>query len=195
VDNVVALKYAASAIMGIPVSLTTTAFDKFRVKYGPARAPQPNKIRNTDETIQMTIQDGLQILSDGPAVPTATIPTTPILDDTRESDRRLWAVRKADVVHALENCHYGTTLQTGKIKHTNLTGGADAFCGGELLFLSERTIVVNGGSGRYGPRSKAEMNDVAKAFRDSGYDVWCQGYDDETSSPFPLLSVDPVWVA
>lgn len=194
-DNVVAVKYAASATMGISVSLTTTAFDKFRVKYGPARPPRPNVIKNTDETIQMTTNDGLEILNDGAAVASAAIPATPILDDTTESDKRLWAVRTTDVVHALENCDYGATLKTGKIKHTNLTGGADAFCGGELLFLSKHTIVVNGDSGRYGPRSNAEMNDVAKAFRDSGYDVWCQGYDDDTNIPFPLLSVDPVWVA
>lgn len=194
-DNVVAVEYAATTIMGNPVTLTTTAFDKFRAKYGPARPPMPNVIKNADETIQMTIEHGLQTLHDGPVVPIAGIPPTPTLDDTMENDKRLWTVRATDVVHALENCHYGTTLLTGKIKHTNLTGGAVAFCGGELLFLSEGTIVVNGDSGRYGPRSEAEMNEVAKAFRDSGYDVWCAGYDDETNSPFPLLSIDPVWVA
>ncbi|WP_320197096.1 hypothetical protein RMR10_006220 [Agrobacterium rosae] len=143
----------------------------------------------------MKMDDGLCLLTDGPVGVSTTVPATPVLDDTMDSDRRLWTVREADVVHALEGCEYGKTLKTGKIKHTNLTGGADAFCGGELLFLSKSSIVVNGDSGRYGPRSEAEMYDVARAFRESGFEVWCAGYDDETNTPFPLLTVDPVWVA
>ena len=80
------------------------------------------------------------------------------------------------------------------IKHTNLTGGAPAFASGELLFLSEYAVIINGRSRRYGPRSESEMISVAKAFKNSGYQVWSMGYDAEAGVPYPFNGVAPEWV-
>jgi hypothetical protein len=176
------------------MSLTLIAFDKFRGKYSPARAPNTGMIRNSDEVIQMTAEDGLEQWSDGVATTSAAVPLTPKIDDTLLSGLKLWAVRATDVVHAHEKCAFGKTLETQVIKHTNLTGGDDAYCGGELLFLSDSTIVVNGYSGRYGPKSEREMEDVALAFRQSGFNVWSSGYDEESGKPYSFIGVDPVWV-
>jgi hypothetical protein len=111
----------------------------------------------------------------------ATVP-----DDLDQADRRLWVVRDADVVHADELCGWGQALETGKIKHSNLTGGAPAYSGGELIALNDNTIVLNGCSGRYGPQSAAEMQRVAEAFTKSGYYVWSCGFDEEAGRPLPF---------
>ena len=107
---------------------------------------------------------------------------------------RLWAVRPGDVVHAEEKSAFGAQLETGVIKHTNLTGGNPAHCAGELVSLNEGTIALNGASGRYGPTSSEEMTAVAKAFKDSGYGVWSYGYDEENDFPFRFGSRLPEWV-
>ena len=97
------------------------------------------------------------------------------------------------MLHAEEMCGFGKSLQSGVIKHTNLTGGAPAYSGGEMVMLDEKTMVINGQSGRYGPRSERELDAAAKAFRQSGYHVWCMGYDNEAGYPLPF-GVMPRWV-
>lgn len=176
---------------------TKAAFDKLRDKIGAARPPQQHLINNNDEMIQMTDADGLMRLVAGPIREdmSTAVPPPPSLADSRDTaGLQLWIVRKDDVVYAEERCHFGTTLETGRIKHTNLTGGEPAYAGGEFLRQSDQTLIVNGRSGRYGPRSKEEMEAVGRAFRESGYYVWSMGYDTEADLPFPFLGVTPQWV-
>jgi hypothetical protein len=87
----------------------------------------------------------------------------------------------------LEQCDFGKTLETGMIKHTNLTGGAPAYSGGEFVMLGD-IMVVSGSSGRYGPRSADEMCDVAQAFSCAGYSVWHMGYDPDADWALPFDS-------
>lgn len=132
----------------------------------------------------MTEAEGLKIWSAVPVeedLAPATVPKN--LD---QADRQLWVVREADVVHAEELCGWGQALETGKIKHSNLTGGAPAYSGGELIALDDTTIVLNGCSGRYGPQSATEMQRVAEAFTKSGYHVWSCGFDEEAGQPLPF---------
>ena len=100
----------------------------------------------------------------------------------------------ADVLYAPERCQFGSQLFDGVIKHSNLTAGQAAFCGGELVFLSSDEVVVNGRSGRYGPQSDAELKAAAEAFKASGYEVWTMGWDDDVDLPAPFLGklADPV---
>jgi hypothetical protein len=107
---------------------------------------------------------------------------------------RLWAIRPEDVVHAKERSAFASELETGVIKHTNLTGGRPAHCAGELVRLEADLVALNGASGRYGPTSSEEMTAVAKAFRSSGYGVWSYGYDEENDFPFRFGSRLPEWV-
>jgi hypothetical protein len=176
------------------VSASRQAFDAFRGQF-PPRPPDSALIRNEDEKREMTTSDGLKLLQDGPVGADAGSPSAPPrLTPAHKADAYLWAVRPSDVCHAYENCAFGRSLETGVIKHTNLTGGGAASSGGELLFLKNDTIVVNGCSGRYGPRSKDEMDKVVVAFRQSGYRVWSMGYDDEANRGFPFVGVTPQWV-
>lgn len=115
----------------------------------------------------------------------------PLLSETQIDGRHLWVVRKDDVVHAEERCAFGSTLKSKVIKHTNLTGGDAAYSGGELIFLDVSTVVVNGCSGRYGPKSAVELKQLAKAFADTGYRVWSMGFDEETNRPTQFLGSRP----
>lgn len=176
------------------MSRTQEAFDRFREQVGTPRLPPPHLIANADQTRQMTATDGLREWEDGADSAKASPPTeAPLLTTDQLDSINLWVVRSTDVVHALEKCSFGSNLETGVIKHTNLTGGEAAYSGGELLFLEDGTIVVNGCSGRYGPRSPKELESVVAAFAQSGYQVWYMGFDEEANRPLPFLGVRPQW--
>ena len=176
------------------MSLTDTAFSAYRVTHQPPRPPNPERIRDPSECSLMTAADGLATWIDGPGQ--SPIGATPNLSDAQIAERRLWVVRLEDVVTAPEVCSFGTSvIQGGLVKHSNLTGGAEAYCGGEMIVLAEGAILINGFSGRYTPRSAVEMDDVAKAFKESGYAVWSMGYDDESNFPLPFGRTTPIWIA
>lgn len=170
------------------------AFTKLRDHFGQPKLPPQELIANPDQVKRMTLADSLQMFVDGnhhQSQPAHTAP--PLLRAEQVEDAHLWAVRREDVVHAAERCAFGAKLTSHVIKHTNLTGGDAAYSGGEMLFLGDDTIVVNGCSGRYGPRSKEELLVVVTAFAESGYKVMYMDYDEETNRPLPFLGVRPKW--
>ncbi len=175
------------------MTATQVSFDKLRAAIGAPRSPPSDLIANKDQVKQMSPADGLLDWVDGNGLPRAA-PPAPLLDSSHVEQAELWVVRVHDVVHAPERCLFGRTLESGVIKHTNLTGGSPAFCGGELLLLDTDTVVVNGRSGRYGPRTREELDSATKAFAESGYGVWSMGFDDEANRPAPFVGVRPVWV-
>lgn len=141
--------------------------------------------------VPMTREDGLADLADGANDPEVT-ETIPKLDeDWQSGDLHLWVVRTDDVVHAPENCRFGSQRVAGQVKHTNLTGGAAAYAGGEAVFTRASQIVVNGSSGRYRIRSKEAMLAIETAFAKSGYDVWSTGWDADAGRPVPFGTVPP----
>ena len=147
----------------------------------------------------MSEVDGLKTWVDGPVLEAskqaASPPEQPRVSDSDLKERHLWVVRVEDVAFAMELCAFGRSLPKRMIKHTNLTGGGSAFGGGEVLFRNGNTIIVNGSSGRYGPRSADEMQALAVAFRKSGYNVWSMGYDRDANRPLPFIGVAPQWVS
>jgi hypothetical protein len=82
-------------------------------------------------------------------------------------------------------------LETGKVKHTNLTGGGTASCAGELWIAVSNTarLYVNGASGRYGPTTSQQLDDAVAVFRDLGFDVISYGWNEETQKPYPFYYV------
>ena len=173
------------------ITATKVAFDVFRALYGPEWGPR--FLRLEAERDQIGADDGLVELVDGPgpAVPSMDR-LSPFSLDNLPEPVRLWVVRSEEVLHAQESCKFGQArADDGRIKHTNLTAGQPAFSGGELIFLGGNTLVVSGNSGRYGPRNAMEMQDVAIAFRDSGYTVYSTGYDQEANRALPLVGPAP----
>lgn len=65
-------------------------------------------------------------------------------------------------------------------KHTNLTGGAEAYVGGEVWFSDNATLFLSGGSGRYPPEDERQLNDAAEVFQNYGYTVTSLGWDETT---------------
>ena len=64
-----------------------------------------------------------------------------------------------------------TRLTLKKAKHTNISGGSKAHSGGELWFISKDTVLLNGCSGRYGPRSEIKLNEIIDIFKTTGLDL------------------------
>lgn len=169
------------------------AFAEFRARTA-LRAPAADRIEHDNECLEMSASDGRLSWVDGTAEDLDDPPPIPGLSSVQLDGRHLWVVCEVDVVHASERSPFGKNVEKGVIKHTNLTGGEPAYSGGELIFLDENTICINGRSGRYGPRTAEEMTAVAKAFRKSGYHVWSCGFDSEAAQPHGFGGVDPTWV-
>lgn len=174
------------------MSMTKAAFDSFRTQF-PAKPCNLVLVRNADELIHIDPSLGRMIWTDGPGVPSQA-PEPPAIDQDHP-ELKLWVVDTDDVPYVVERNAFGATLETGKLKHSNLTGGADAHCGGELVLVADNVVALNGSSGRYGPRSRLEMEAVAGAFRASGYGVWSYGYDEGSNKPLNFLTGSPVWVS
>ena len=164
-------------------------FCSFR-KFYLAREPDPTKINNDDELKQITCEEGLQLF---PRDAGQVKYSEPPKFKSANQSTYLWVVGTEDNFFALEASSVGASLESKVIKHTNLTGGALAHCGGELWFTSEDKIFINGCSGRYGPQSGKELEDAAQAFRSEGFKVASAGYNDETGFPFALLVGEPKW--
>ncbi len=62
-------------------------------------------------------------------------------------------------------------------KHTNLTGGSEAYLGGEVWFASEIALYISGGSGRYPPANEAQLEEAAQVFESFDYEVISLGWD------------------
>lgn len=148
-----------------------------------------------DDSKQLGWDEGLAPWRDGPVTDGEPPPGAPPLDFSMNMEaKRLWAVREEDVVYALEQCERARSWNNGVVKHSNLTGGGKAYAGGELRFLKEDQIIINGRSGRYKVNDDKEMRALGHAFRSSGYHVWCMGFDREAGVPYPLCSVDSEWL-
>lgn len=134
---------------------------------------------------QLEAGDGVLIMHSSPADGTQGAPDDP-------QSRHLWVFRQAthpDVPYILEVAPYvRPALASGVAKHTNLTGGGRAHCGGELWIHEADAcrLYVNGSSGRYGPASREQLDDAAEVFRGLGYDVINYGWDDDTQKPYAL---------
>jgi hypothetical protein len=180
-----------------PIQKTTEAFSKFRQAYKPPKTCPPHLIANEDQKKPMNDGNGLLLWQDGPAgVNPVDAPGVPVPVVSEEDDKAkyLWVIREDDVPYAAEACDFGKTLESKVIKHSNLTGGGTAYAGGELLILDKQTIVLNGSSGRYGPRSSQELQALARAFRESGYFVWYMAYDNDAGRALPFVGTTPIWM-
>src|SRR5690606_24072214 len=115
-----------------------SALASFRTMY-PVRPPRSEAIRHTDELRQITPGDGLEEfnLTLGSRAEKSALPRS-----TPRGNTYLWVIGKNAIPAALETVKIGKSLHTGIIKHTNLTGGADAHCGGEVWFIEADAMVL-----------------------------------------------------
>ena len=166
-------------------------FAAFRDVY-PLREPKADCIRNQGELVLIPRSEGLLRFPED--VTTDVVISSVPRSYPDRGQLYLWVVAANDVPFALESAPFGQGLETGKIKHTNLTGGEKAHCGGELWFLSDKRLLLSASSGRYGPENEREMNDVALAFKNEGFEVASLGFDEETGFPCTVLVGEPKWM-
>lgn len=164
-------------------------FSTFRVLY-PARAPAADKIKNAGELVLIPEDSGLQFFAH--ALDDIRVSSPPRVHGSR-GNTYLWVIGQDNVPIALESLDFGKTLETGVIKHTNLTGGKDAHSGGELWFISRTQVVISGSSGRYGAKTEQELMDAVESFKAEGFQVASLGFDDETGFPSTVLVGELKW--
>src|SRR5262249_20746089 len=138
------------------------AFAEYRQSY-PPRDPDMSRVVSNDELRQLTGDEGLRELTPPPCED-VVCGQPPYVPNTRLEEKYLWVVSPEAVQYALELLP-GVIFQRGRLSHTNLTGGHPAHSGGEIWFIDPSSVVVNGGSGRYPPRSPDELDAAAQAFK------------------------------
>ncbi len=62
-----------------------------------------------------------------------------------------------------------------------------------MWFVDSGTLVFNGASSRYQPRSPCELDSIALAFKACAYKVAHMGWDDDSGKPARILRGDPQW--
>lgn len=179
-DRVMDRAMSATTVPNIvPPSPSHAAFKSFREQY--AARPPAIASRNADEVVQMMGAHGLRLV-DHPQAEPNLVEEAPANDQDAKHHRYLWVVGVAGVPYAPEDCEFGEGLTSGVIKHTNLTGGADAHCAGEAWFVADDQVIINGSSGRYGPKDEAQLRAAGLALKQCGYKVAMIGFD-ETNKP------------
>ncbi|HEX3919099.1 MAG TPA: hypothetical protein VHW60_17310 [Caulobacteraceae bacterium] len=106
--------------------------------------------------------------------------------------RILWVVREGEIPSALEACDWGRELESGMIKHSNLTGGMPAHSGGELWVVKGEGILANANSGRYGAESPEELEAFVEALRSLGFRAASMGFDIDNPARPNSIQVGPV---
>jgi hypothetical protein len=163
---------------------------QYRTEY-TARPPDLATQRYDDEMRSFSVADGVAELLPPPAEPfEAGIPPRARGNGIA---KYLWVVTPSAVPYVLEEGTSGKLTKRGYAAHTNLTGGDDAHVGGELWFRDANSFYLNGKSGRYGPRSKTELEAVVMAFAAGGYSVASFGWDMDRNKPHAFLRGDATW--
>jgi hypothetical protein len=176
--------------LGCPLLTIDEVFSTYRDNY-PARDPDASEIASDDERRMITQQEGLQELAP-PPINDLAFGTPPYEPRSATNEKYLWVVRPDAVPFALELLS-GVEFKRGCLSHTNLTGGKPAHSGGEMWFVDPETVVLNGGSGRYPPRSPAELEALTVAFKTCGFRVASMGWDEGVDAPARYLRGAPKW--
>jgi hypothetical protein len=157
--------------------------DDFIALYRPMPPRRP--LANIDEARLLVAADGLERLGPAPAA------NKRWYQPNRKGDPEchLWVIDTTGIPYIFERSVVVPPLQSGRVTHTNLTGGLAASCGGELWFdtPNARRLYVNGCSGRYGPTTPEELEHAVSVFRTLDYEVISFGWDDGTNLPRTVL--------
>ena len=148
--------------------------NEFRRRYrlrSPAWLPSPSEKRRLSEV------DGLRALCNAPAC--MVLLGTPPYSRTDQGKNRYFRVIDANGIPYIHEFSV-RAICNNLPKHTNLTGGGKVYLGGELWFVSPTGLYVSGGSGRYPPINRDQLDCAVRVFRDLDYDVISLGWDEGT---------------
>ena len=140
--------------------------------------PRPND--QVDSARLLGPEDGVKTM---PCAATMTAAARPGYPESRH----LWVILPDSVPVILETAPdvQPPPLSLGVAKHSNLTGGGRACCGGEIwLDGTDRNLLyVNGGSGRYPAKSPQQLADAVLVFEGYEYSVRSAGWSEENDCP------------
>jgi len=152
---------------------------EFAAMYPPVD-PQPRPGDPADVTRRLDASDGVMLMPCAPQMQPSSVPGRP-------DGRHLWVIDAESVPVILETAQAvkPPPLANGVAKHTNLTGGDPACCGGEVWRdeVHSTRLYVNGGSGRYPAKSARQLEDAVDVFRSFGYIVRSAGWSYENDCP------------
>ncbi len=149
--------------------------------------PPRRKSANKDEVRKLGKRDGVMIIQ-GPPV-AANESNRKVPKKQGDPGCHLWVFDSQAIPYIFERAPVADTLESGVVKHTNLTGGGDASCAGELWVdpADDNLIYINGCSGRYGPRTREQMDCTVEVFDQLGHKVRSFGWDDDANMPEKVL--------
>jgi hypothetical protein len=125
------------------------------------------------ELKQLEQKDGLRFLGPAPAKNVALGP--PPYSMGKLEHTYLWVIDVNGIPYIIESPVAGVARQLPK--HTNLTGGREAYLGGEMWFTSQKSLCISGGSGRYPPTDEHQLQEAAEVFESFDYSVKSLGWD------------------
>lgn len=160
------------------MGLVMQVLDDFRSRYD---LRPPGFIHNRREAMQLA---GLRLLGPAPATD-ISVGTPPSSRADEKTNRYLWVIDERGVPYIIESCNAAIGHELPK--HTNLTGGGDAYMGGEMWFSSTVSIFVSGGSGRYPPLDERQLEEATGVFNAFGYNVTSLGWDENAGCALRLL--------
>ena len=160
---------------GCMTGLSTEALDAFRGRHALRSPQRPSDFDH--ETIQIEAEQGFRLLGLAPAR-SVSFGCPPASRTEPGANRYLWVIDERGIPYILEEPL--AAICSNLPKHTNLTGGGRAYLGGEMWFSSPMEMYVSGGSGRYPPVDRRQLEDAVQVLRSFGYEVDSLGWDDGT---------------
>ena len=153
---------------------STQSLDAFRGRHAlrPPRRPSDHD----HETVQLEAEHGFRLLGLAP-VCNVSFGRPPASRSDPGVNRYLWVIDERGIPYIIEEPQ--AALCSNLPKHTNLTGGGQAYLGGEMWFSSPMKMHVSGGSGRYPPQDEQQLEDAVEVLSSFGYEVDSLGWDDE----------------
>lgn len=121
--------------------------------------------------------DGLRFLHEAP-VSDVEFGRPPNHSQGQGCNTYLWVIDGRGVPYLLEISK--SILGDSPPKHTNLTGGKQAYVGGQLWFTDPSGMYVSGGSGRFPPTDEEQLTAAIEVFSSFKYTVISLGWNSET---------------
>lgn len=138
----------------------------------------------------LTPRNGVRFLEPAPAAD-VRVGSPPLSRNDHGCGRYLWVIDARGIPYIIEAPI--PAIHSALPKHTNLTGGKEAYLGGEMWFASDAALYVSGGSGRYPPVDGSQLEEATQVFQSFGYAVTSLGWDDEGGSAMRYLE-DSEWL-
>ena len=155
---------------------TTPKLDEFRRRYDLRDSV---KQISGSESKMITPADGLRFLQEAP-VSDVDFGHPPKQSDSQGCNTYLWVIDGRGVPYLLEISM--SMLGDNPPKHTNLTGGKQAYLGGQLWFAGPCRMYVSGGSGRFPPLDEEQLTAAIDVFSSFKYKVISLGWDSESGA-------------